>query len=419
MRLAVVVLLFSAALAGQQQTDPRARFAQAKELVQLGKFDSAAAEFTELLKTAPDSPLLYNLLGFCYLKQNIFDRAEENFQRAITLKPDFKAAHNNLGGLYLLQGNIVKAIEEFTVVLRIDPQDGNVQKTVFELAQSAFHKHDYATAIRLLKLVELAMTNSAPWHEMMGYSEFKSGDTVAAVAAIQKAMDLDPSNQDYILELSEVFVANNNGGAAVTLLNAAKSVYGNSARIWFALGVAYLVDENRPAAEASLRKSLELDPKLDLALVVLGQGYKETGQWNDLLETANHLIQVNGRNPTGYYYKAVALLESSSRNEAQIETLLKKSVSLRTEDPGPHYELAKLLAKKGDREAALRELKQIIKAHPDFGPAYYQLYRLYREKGAIEKSVEAQQAHARIQASEREQVTRKLLLEVRQRGGVL
>src|SRR6202023_2963747 len=56
---------------------------------------------------------------------------------------------------------------------------------------------------------------------------------------------------------------------------------------------------------------------------------------------------------------------------------------------------------------------------PDFGPAYYQLYRLYREKGAIEKSVEAQQAHARIQASEREQVTRKLLLDVRQGGALL
>src|ERR1700681_2405706 len=136
----------------------------------------------------------------------------------------------------------------------------------------------------------------------MGYSEFKSGDTVNAIAGIQKAMDLDPRNQDYILELSEVFVANNNGGAAVTLLKAATKEYANSARIWFAFGVAYLVDENQPAAEVALRKSLELDPKLDLALVVLGQGYKEMGQWNDLLETADRLIRVNDRNPTGYYY---------------------------------------------------------------------------------------------------------------------
>src|SRR5438477_10198297 len=129
MRPTVALFLFSAALAAYPQMDPRARFEQAKELLQFGKFDSAAAEFTELLKAAPESPLLYNLLGFCYLKQNILDRAAENFQRAITLKPDFKAAHNNLGGLYLLQGQVAKAIQEFAVVLRIDPHDGNVQKT--------------------------------------------------------------------------------------------------------------------------------------------------------------------------------------------------------------------------------------------------------------------------------------------------
>ena len=75
--------------------------------------------------------------------------------------------------------------------------------------------------------------------------------------------------------------------------------------------------------------------------------------------------------------------------------------------------------KKGDKDAALRELDQIVKAHPDFGPAYYQLYRLYRERKDIGKSREAQQAHARIQAKERELTVRKLLLEVRQRGGGL
>jgi tetratricopeptide (TPR) repeat protein len=417
MRPAVATFLFLAALAARPQTDPRARFEHAKELLQIGKYDSAAAEFTDLLNTAPDSPLLYNLLGFCYLKQNILNRAEENFQHSISLKPDFKAAHNNLGGLYLLQGEVVKAIEEFTAVLKIDPRDANVQKTVFDLAQSAFQKQEYARAISLLKLVEAAMANAAPWHEMMGYSEFKLHDTGNAIAEIQTAMDLDARNEDYILELSEVFVANNNGGAAVTLLTAAEKAHANSARILFALGVAYLVDENLPSAEAALGKSLELDPKLDLALVVLGQGYKEAGQWKDLLETSERLIQVNERNPAGYYYKALALLEIPSHDDAQIETLLKKSVALRAEEPGPHYELAKLLANKGDKEAALRELEQIVRAHPDFGPAYYQLYRLYRAKGTIEKSLEAKQAYARIKASERDQVTRKLLLQVRQRDG--
>lgn len=418
MRAAWILLLCSAGLAGQLQTDPRERFEHAKQLLQIGKYETAASEFSDLLKAAPDSPLLYNLLGFCHLKQNNLTIATENFQHAIALKPDFKAAHNNLGGVYVLEGKVDQAVDEFDAVLKIDPQDTSVQKIVFDLAQAVVRKQDYAIAIRLLNLGKPAMANSAPWHEMMGYASYKTGDTARAIAEIQKAMDLDPRNQDYILELSEVFVANNNGAASIMLLNAAKDLFPNSSRIWFALGVSYLVDENPTAAEGALRKSLELDSKLDLALEVLGQGYKDAGEWRALFETANQLIQVNPGNPAGYYYKAVALIESSSPDDAQIETLLKKSVALRAEDPGPHYELAKLLAKKGDKDAALRELDQIVKAHPDFGPAYYQLYRLYRERKDTGKSLEAKQAHARIQAKERELTARKLLLEVRQRGAL-
>ncbi len=419
MRAAWIVYLCSAVCAGQAPPDSRARFERAKQLLQLGNYESAASEFSDLLNAAPDSPLLYNLLGFCYLKQSRLDKAAENFRHAIALKPDFKAAHNNLGGVYVLEGNVAKAVDEFAAVLKMDPQDTSVRKVVFDLAQAVFRKQDYATAIQLLELGKPSMAPSAPWHEMMGYASYKTGDTRRAVAEIQKAMDLDPRNQDYILELSEVFVANNNGAASITLLNAAKTQFPNSARIWFALGVAYLVDENPTAAEGALRKSLDLDSKLDLALEVLGQGYKDAGEWRALLQTANQLIHVNAGNPAGYYYKAVALIESSSTDDEQIESLLKKSVTLRAEDPGPHYELAKLLAKKGDKDAAVKELDQIVKAHPDFGPAYYQLYRLYRERKDVAKSQEAQQAHARIQAKEREQTARKLLLEVRQRGGGL
>jgi predicted Zn-dependent protease len=284
------------------------------------------------------------------------------------------------------------------------------------MGQAAFRKQDYRATIRLLRLIQPPAERTAEWHEMIGYSSFKSGDPLRAVAEIQKAMDLDPRNEDYVIELSEVFVDNNNGAAAVTLLDAARTAFPASARVWLALGVAYLVDENWPLSEASLRKCLEVDPNLDLALVVMGQGYKEAGQWSDLLATANRLIALNDRNPAGYYYKALALLRSPTHDEAQIESFLRQSLALGDEGPGPHYELAKLLAGKGEKSEALRELETLVKNSADFGPAYYQLYKLYREEGDAGKSKEAQQAYQAIQAKERQQVTRKLLLNVRQRG---
>jgi tetratricopeptide (TPR) repeat protein len=403
----------------QLQPDARTRFAQAKQLLELGRYESAAVEFTELLKTAPDSPLLYNLLGFCYLKQNMLDTATENFEHAVALKPDFKAARNNLGGVYILKGKVQEAVNEFTAVVQIDPSDENVQKSIFDLAQTAFRKQDYGTTLKLLDLVKPAKLSEASWHEMKGYSSFKTGDPDRAVTEIQKAMDLDPRNEDYILELSEVFVANNNGRASVTLLNSARKLFVNSARLWFALGVSSLMEEDRQRAEAALRKSLELDPRLDQALVVLGQNYKEAGQWNDLLEASGRLIQLNPHNPAGYYYQAIALLHSSARDDDKIEALLRKSIALHAEDPGAQYELAKLMSEHGRKDEALRELEKLVAVNSDFGPAYYQLFRLYRERGDEQRSAEAQKAQERIRLAERERVTKKMLVEVRRRGGNL
>jgi tetratricopeptide (TPR) repeat protein len=414
--LPTALLAVATAAWTQAPADPRAQFERARQMVERGDFAHAAIEIEQLLQAAPNSAQLHNLLGYCRLRQGDRESAISEFQHAIALNPDFKPARTNLGGVYLLQGNIESAATEFAAVLRIDPHDTNMSSTVFKMSKSAFDKHDYAATVRLLGLIPPGSGRTAEWHELLGYSSFKSGDTARAIVEIQRAMDLNPRNEDYVLELSEVFVDNNNGAAAVTLLDAARSAFPASARLWLAMGVAYLVDENWPRSEAALRKCLEVDPNLDLAFVVLGQGYKEAGQWNELMTTADRLIAVNSRNPTGFYYKALALMRSPERDDGQIESLLRQSLALGSEEPGPHYELAKLLAGKGEKVEALRELETLVQSSADFGPAYYQLYRLYREEGNTGKSKEAQEAYRRIEARERQQVTRKLLLDVRQRG---
>jgi tetratricopeptide (TPR) repeat protein len=491
------------------------QFERGKQLLEKGEFARAAMEFSEALKAVPNSPLLYNLVGFCQLQQGNKDEAVAHFKKAIALKPDFKPARNNLGGVYLMQGRNLEAINEFSAVVQSDPKDaqafynlaraelaanqketglehlrkaydlapGNVpitlalahlylergekalgqpfahklagvtvpdgatdlelgnllldyemeeaatkhfrsalkanpkaQEIVYALATAQFKKQNYKATLGLLECVRSSMQNSAAWHEMVGYSSFKLGDPGQGTVELQKAMDLDPKNEDYVLELSEVFVTHNNAPAAITLLETASKVFAQSARIWFGLGTAYLADEKRSAAETALKRCLELDPKLDLAYVVLGQGYKEAGNWDQLQETAQRLIELNPKSSTGYYYKALALQSVSTSkavDDADVEKLLRKSLELNHSDPEPHYELAKLLARQGKKEDSLLEFERIVQSRPDFGPAYYQLARLYRERGELEKSNEAQKAHERIRQKERDKVMRRLLVEVR------
>ena len=101
--------------------------------------------------------------------------------------------------------------------------------------------------------------------------------------------------------------------------------------------------------------------------------------------------------------------------------LLRKSLELNNRAPEPHYELAKLLVRQGKKDDSLLALEKIVQSWPDFGPAYYQLSRLYRERGEIEKSNEAQKLHERIRQKERDTVMKRMIVEIQQRpksGGV-
>jgi Flp pilus assembly protein TadD len=422
-----------------------------KHLISTKEYDKAIVYLEEAaaLSSGRERAFFHNLAGFCHLQAGRRQQAADQFGKAIELDPDLKPAHNNLGGLFLLDGRAADAAREFSAVLRLDSSDSQAYvnlaraelasaqigpaldhlrkayylspgslETGLALARGYLFAQKPRDALDVLDKLSPAAANSAEWHELRGYAAYKTGDAARAVTEIQKALDLDPRNQTYVLELSEVLIANNNGEAAITLLSAADKMFPNSSAIWFSMGVAYLVSEDRPQAVSALRHSLDLDPKLDSAYAVLGQNYKEAGQWQELLSVSRDLIRANPRNYAGYYYEALAL-SNTAGNTSEIERLLHTAAAMSSDDAAPHYELAKALTRRGDKDNALRELETAVKVNPDFGPAYYQLYRLYQEKGETEKGREAQLAHARIRQQERDQVTRKLLVEVRRRSGSL
>jgi predicted Zn-dependent protease len=404
---------------GAGNADPRLRFEQVKDMVSHGRFAVAIPELQDLLKSSPDSPLLYNLLGYCYVQQGSKGEAKANFRKAIALKPDYKAAHNNLAGLHLLNGEAQDAIAELSAVIRLDPADA---QAFYLLGQAELTSGTPDVALRHLESahrlapsdtrIKLALGRA---HAITGYN-LKTRDPAQAVLELQKALEIDRLNQDYVLELSEVLLANYNPSASVTLLDVATKQFPDSARMWFALGISHLLDDKLSPAVTALKKSLELDSKLDLAYVVLARGYNDAGLWDELLETSQALIRLNPSNHAGYYYKAVALLHTADESaRSEIEPLLLRSIALDPNDPEPRYDFAKLLLARGDRQTALGELEAAVHADQDFGPAYYQLYRLYRDRGQSEKSSQALHEYERLRAK-RGQAVRKLLVEVRQRG---
>jgi tetratricopeptide (TPR) repeat protein len=419
------------------------RLETAKQLVKAGQFASAASELTTLVESSP-SALAYNLLGYCYAQQHVTSSAEESFKKAIALDPEFKPAHRNLAGLYLVQGKPREAIAELSTLIRLDSSDArafydlgraeltagdirsacehlqrahdllpNDVNTATALARAHQENSDYPAALKTL--TQIGEQNTPEWHAIFGYSSYRSNRPEVAITELQKAIALDPRDQDYLLELAEVLLANYNAPAAIALLEPATKAFPDSPRLWFALGVSRMLNDDLRGAASALQASLRLDPKLDLAYVVLGRGYLNAGEWTELLATARTLLSVNPQNAAGYYYQAVALLRTHGE-EREIEALLRKSVTLDPVDPDPRYELGKLLLHKKDKQAALAEFEAIVRANPDYGQAYYQLSRLYQANGDTANAQQAEKEYERLR-ERRGQPVQKLLVNIRQPRG--
>lgn len=436
-------------------TDPIKLVALGVLLARKGALEAALQPLSRATHLDPDDYDTHFNLGLVYMHMKRYEQARQSLNAAVWLQPESFEAVTLLGSALFALGEDVAALAQLRHAHELQPANekvigllsselrivgqhavaqgdlrqaatllesayalapgsADIQTIAFQLATDCFARADYETTIRALKIAKESMLGSAEFHAMLGYSMYRTGDAAGAVTELQRAMDLNPGNQDYVLELSEVFVANNNPEAARTLLETANHVFPSSARIWFALGVSYIAAEDVEAGEAALKRSLELDTQLHLAYVVLGQAYRDAGRWDALLTTSEKLINADPTNHLGYFYKAFALIRQTDSDPAQIQRLLERSSALDANDPEPHYELAKLHARKGEKEAAVQELEKIVAVNAEFGQAYYQLYRLYAERGDSEKSGEAEQIYRRLQR-ERGRAVRKLLVEVRAR----
>ena len=218
----------------------------AQEATRKGSYQQAAALSREALDLQPDSAEFHNLLGFCLMQQGDRKQALASFEHAIAANSNFEPAHKNRAGLLVLEDRIAEAVTEFAAVLRLDPNEISVRRAVFDLAKQRFAKEDYSNTVELLRLAKPAMDSTAEWHELMGYSQYRLGDSAQAAAELQDAMNKAPRNEDYVLELAEVFTAGNNAEAALALLQAALKLFPESARVWFAVGVAHLANSDLP-----------------------------------------------------------------------------------------------------------------------------------------------------------------------------
>lgn len=284
--------------------------------------------------------------------------------------------------------------------------DVQIEAKVLGLARKASEEKRYDLSWTLLAAVESTGGTSPEWNALQGYNHYKLGDPEKALVLLQRAVNLEPTNEDYYLKMGELMLFHNSDHAAQAFFEAGLEVLPNSALLHYGLAVSCLNrNANLKKLQEHVQAALKLQPSFEPALKLLCVALRQQSDWNRLREESDRLIQLHARSPAGYFFKAVSMIEAGPIGGDRSQTgeaaqLLRHSIMLDPEDSEPRVALGKLLIGLDQTAEAISELEKATSLSPDSTEAYFQLAKAYRKAGLEEKYARAISDFKRLEAEQ-------------------
>jgi eukaryotic-like serine/threonine-protein kinase len=302
-----------------------------------GHVDGAIQLLGRAVQLDPSSAASYAALSEAYYQKNRrnpdpqwMKLASEAAKKAVSLDNYLASSHVSLGMVKLESGDSANAEKEFRTAADLDPKSAAPHRWLAVLNQKIGNSDKTADEFRRAITLE-----PQDWRGYMGLgaNAYAAARYQDAATDFEKAQQLDPESISVLQNLAAVYhLLERDDDAAAALQRAlaiepSADIYNNLGTIRFYQGH---YDESVPAFE----KTVALGANNFDNWANLGDAYRWSSGHKDQAKTAyGHAIQL--------------VREEIAKNPKQVDL---------------HADLAMYLAKSGDKDAALRELKLIEQA---------------------------------------------------------
>lgn len=241
-----------------------------QDLIDSGKYQTAAELLTDAIKRYPKAGELYYFLGVTYQAQDKFQDAFTNWKKASEINPkssiasyvkaiekllkqdtggavtDLKAAlskmpenayaRNMLGILQTRMGNIDEAKKTFETAVKYKP---NYVEAYLNLAFIAEKQNDNNSALKYYRTAAMRNPYSIKALMAMGKIYFQQGKFFDAESQYKRALRLQPLSPDLHKALGFTFAKQNKFPQAIKEFETAVNLKPNDAEANYALGLIY------------------------------------------------------------------------------------------------------------------------------------------------------------------------------------
>lgn len=350
----------------------------------LKEYDAASKFYRRAYAINSDSYEIYLALARATLSVG----AEPSTERLPAPPRDLSEKQNvALGLLFASAAAYAEAIPRFEEALR---QDATNQAIIVNLALAYKNAAKPAAAIDLVQQT-LKARPSAELYSLLAGLEEESGQYVEAVQNDQRAVELDPANEQYYFDLGMEYLSHFTFGPAAEVFRVGAQKFPQSSRQFLGLAFSQYAVRGYSEAADAFTSALEIDPDSTAAF----QAWKTVlsflapKDWEELLPRLNRLATGHPQSAElAFCYGAGLFRSELAKGSAgaldRPQALLEKSVRLRSNFPEARLELGNLHAARKQNQKAVDEYLEAIRQDPKSDIAHYRLGQVYREMNKLE-----------------------------------
>jgi tetratricopeptide (TPR) repeat protein len=313
--------------------------------------------------------------------------SESRLRAALAGAPGSFDGNHQLGEFYFHAGRYRDSIPLLQAAYQIDPA---MDDNAYDLALAYKEVGDFGRAREYVQKLR-THKDSADLHRLAGELDEKLGDPLAAVQEEERAVRLDPSEQNYFEWGSELLLHRAVWQASEVFRNGAR-LYPKSSRMLTALGASLFAAALYDEAALRLCDASDLNSTDSQPYIFMGKIEKEAPTPFPCVEQKlARFLQKQPDSPLANYLYAMAVwkrqeLRADQMALQRVETLLTKAVKIDSNCVDAYLQLGILYSSQHNYEKAIGFYTKAIELDPQLGEAHYRLGVAYDRTGEPTKA---------------------------------
>jgi tetratricopeptide (TPR) repeat protein len=263
-----------------------------------GRIRDAVSEAQDILKRDPQNLEAHRLLGHIYLRSlgdmqggngsdSVLKLAIQQYETIVKLDPKSVDDHIMLGRLYHADNQLKKGQEEEKIALQLAPDS---EEAVATLAMFYSEEGDAAKAAETLSSIPEA-NRSAKLYLMLGGTYDQQKDYKKSIDAYQHAIALDRDNLDAIRGLADALLNDGQTAKALQQYQVIADANPEDARTYIRIAEIYRRQGKLDQALQSLKKAQSMVKDSDQISYGIAEIYQTQGRYDEAIQQLQALLK--------------------------------------------------------------------------------------------------------------------------------